>query len=137
MSSGQEKLLGEVVDRFIPATDTPGAKELGVHQFIMVMVDDCFDKAGQDNFIKWLDGLNDLAKKHYHDSFTRLSLMQREQLLNDIEKKKYQTKEQMFYPVAKRLTVQGYMNSKYVMTNITKYKLVPGHFSGCVPLKQA
>jgi hypothetical protein len=37
--------------------------------------------------------------------------------------------------MAKALTINGYMTSKYVMTNITKYELVPGRYNGFAPVK--
>lgn len=34
----------------------------------------------------------------------------------------------------KRMTVDGYMGSEYVMTNITKYEMAPNRYHGCVPV---
>ena len=134
MSGDQEKMLGEVVGTIIPTTDTPGAKDLGVHQFAMIMMDDCHSKEDQETFVKGLDEVNQLAKKQYSNPFIKCSIPQREELLMAIEKKQIDGDAQKFYNKAKSLTIQGYLNSKYVMTNINKYELVPGQFKGCVPV---
>ena len=136
MNGGQEQLLGEVVGTIIPTTDTPGAKDLGVHQFAMVMLDDCHSKEDQEVFVKGLDQVNSLAKKQYNTSFIKCSAPQREALLTAIENKQADGDVQKFYPMVKNLTIQGYLNSRYVMTNITKYQLVPGRFKGCVPVQK-
>ena len=141
MTADDEKLLGEVVGTIIPATDTPGAKDLGVHQFAMIMIDDCYDKETQDQFVKGLQGLNAAAKKQYGQSFIELPVVQREELLLQLEKAGDKADKNdataAFYKHAKRLTIQGYLNSKYVMTHITKYELVPGRFHGSVPVTKS
>ncbi|HEX8356482.1 MAG TPA: gluconate 2-dehydrogenase subunit 3 family protein, partial [Segetibacter sp.] len=39
-----------------------------------------------------------------------------------------------FFALMKKLTVQGYMTSKYYLTNVRVYKLVPGKYYGCIPV---
>ena len=80
LSADQEALLAEIADTIIPKTDTPGAKELGVHQFVLTMVDDCYEKDDQDNFMKGLNEINDLSKKEYDNSFIKCTPQQRQQL---------------------------------------------------------
>ena len=52
-----------MVETIIPATDTPGAKALNVHQFIQKMVADCYAKTAQETLQKGLDSLDGLAQK--------------------------------------------------------------------------
>ena len=42
-----------------------------------------------------------------------------------------------FYQSTKKLTVQAYTTCEYYMTKIRGYKMIPGKFQGCVPLKTA
>src|SRR5207247_7736315 len=121
----------------IPATDTPGAKELGIHQFVMVMMDDCYDKNKQDGFVKGLDELNDLAKVNYKNSFVKCSSEERGELIAQMEKKDYRGKASSFFPLMKELTILGYMTSKYTMTKLRVYELVPGRFHGCVLVEKS
>lgn len=37
-----------------------------------------------------------------------------------------------FFKILKRRTVQGYLNSEYVMKNKLIYELVPGRYDGAV-----
>jgi hypothetical protein len=134
VSAEHEALLAEMVETIIPKTDTPGARELGVHQFVLVMIDDCTKKEDQQRFIKELDGVHGLAKKQFNNSFIKSTQQQREELLMRMEKKEFGEKVTSFYEHLKRLTIQGYLKSQYVMTNLLKYELVPGRFHGSHPV---
>ncbi|MBC6492579.1 gluconate 2-dehydrogenase subunit 3 family protein [Flavihumibacter stibioxidans] len=117
----QEKFLTALAAAIIPATDTPGATELGAHLFALKMVDDCMTKESQDAFMAGLKSLQaeepDPAK-----------LMTAAEAADN--------KEQLaFLKDYRRLVVQGYTMSEYVMTNLLPYQLVPGKYYGCVPVK--
>lgn len=135
LSPSQEGLLAHVVDTIIPATDTPGAKDLNVHLFIQKMVIDCYEKEAQANLSKGLDGLKAKAEKKHGQVFEACSTDERIALLRDMEQSD-ETSESEFYKLVKGLTVRGYMNSEYVMMNLTNYQAVPGHYYGCVPVNQ-
>ncbi|MBL7698662.1 MAG: gluconate 2-dehydrogenase subunit 3 family protein, partial [Chitinophagaceae bacterium] len=52
--------------------------------------------------------------------------LQRQQLLNEIENGNNASGNlARFYDIMKDKTIQGYMNSKYVMTNLVVYELIP------------
>ncbi|WP_237586743.1 gluconate 2-dehydrogenase subunit 3 family protein [Pontibacter russatus] len=133
LSPDQEGLLAQVVDTIIPATDTPGAKELNVHLFVQKMVTDCYEKEAQENLVNGLDALEAKAKKAHDKAFDACSAEERIALLRAMEQSG-DTGEQEFYKLVKGLTVRGYMNSEYVMMNLTHYEAVPGHYYGCVPV---
>ncbi|HEY0177238.1 MAG TPA: hypothetical protein VGC08_12725, partial [Pedobacter sp.] len=42
-----------------------------------------------------------------------------------------------FYQIMKDRTIDGYLNSKYVMTSLIIYELVPGRYNGYFPVKSA
>jgi hypothetical protein len=135
ISGDQEELLAQITETIIPTTDTPGAKALGVHQFVLIMIDDCSEKEQQDNFMKGLDEVNDLSKKHYNNSFLKCTPQQQLELLTRIDKNEFESKVNDFFKATKALTIQGYTKSKYVMTNLLVYELVPGRFHGSFPVK--
>ena len=85
LSPGQEGLLIHVVDTIIPATDTPGAKELNVHLFVQKMVADCSEKEAQQNFVKGLEALKARSKKKHGKVFDACSTEERIALLKDLE----------------------------------------------------
>lgn len=44
ISGTQKKLLGELSETLIPASDTPGAKDVSAHLFALMMIGDCYKK---------------------------------------------------------------------------------------------
>jgi hypothetical protein len=135
----QENLLEELTNVIIPKTDTPGAKDVSAHLFTLMMVDDCFKKEDQQKFESGLKQFSEMAEKQFQKSFAQGSKEQKEELLQKIEKGDGIPEDvSSFYKATRRLTLQAYLTSQYYMTNIQKYKQVPGPvFRGCVAVKQA
>lgn len=140
IDAGEEKLLAELAETIIPATDTPGAKDTYAHVFTLKMIDDCFDKADQDIFTKGLKEIDRLAKDRFHTNFLKSTPAQREQLVAELEKSAAANNDKdevaRFYKMVKGLVIQGYMGSKYVLGQVQKLELVPGRYNGAAPVKQ-
>ncbi|AHM60576.1 hypothetical protein D770_11595 [Flammeovirgaceae bacterium 311] len=134
LSAKQEGLLAEIVETLIPATDTPGAKELKVHAYIHKMVADCFEEDAQHALVKGLDKVDKLANEKYKQSFTACSPAERTAVLEQMSLSEEEVQKD-FFGLVKGLAIQGYMTSEYVMTHITKYEMVPGRYHGCVPVQ--
>jgi hypothetical protein len=136
VDSDQGKMLAELVETIIPATTTPGAKELSAHLFTLVMIEDCYKKEDQQ---KWLDGMEAFekaCKKLNGQGFLESTAPQRAALLTSLEAAKDDKGDAaFFYRTTKRLTIQAYTSSKYFLTKVNIYELVPARFHGCVPLK--
>jgi hypothetical protein len=135
LAADQAGTLSAVVETIIPKTDTPGAGELGVGKFVQKMVTDCYDKKTQQNLSDGLALLESQSVQKFGKSYTEASAQQRMQLLTDLEKST-DNGSKSFFGLVKNLTVQGYMSSEHVMTNITHYEMVPARYHGCVPVKK-
>ena len=133
LSRSQDNLLAEIVETIIPATDTPGAKALNVHQFIQKMVLDCYEPKAQETLRKGLETTDELAQKTFGKSFANGDVTQRTALLTQLSQSSDPVQKE-FYGLVKGLTIRGYMSSEYVMTNLTHYQMIPGHYYGCVPV---
>jgi hypothetical protein len=133
----EEKIMAELCETIIPATDTPGAKDLSAHLFALMMVDDCYKKDDQQKFIRGLKAFEEKSKKAYNKSFATSSPAEKATLLNELEAGK-DSKDDLayFYGVTKKHTIQAYTTSKYYLTKVQVYELVPGRYHGCVPVKK-
>jgi len=131
----QEKLLAELSEFILPTTTTPGAKQLASQQFVLMMVDECFKKEEQEKFVKGLQDFDAFAKKQSGETFSDADAAKRTSLLKAIESRKDIPEEILeFYGAAKRLTIQSFTGSKYFLTEVRKYDMVPGRFHGCFPV---
>jgi hypothetical protein len=133
----QEMLLAEIVETIIPKTSTPGGKELKLHLFALKMLDDCHEEAEQTTFFKGLSFFQEHTEKRFGSAFSKLASKERELALLDMEKENIPSDGQIFFTILKRRTIQGYLNSQYVMTNLQKWELVPGRYNGYYPVKTA
>ncbi len=134
LSNATSTLLATVVETIIPKTDTPGATDLGIGPFVEKMVADCYSKTVQEHFAKGLMQVDALAQTRYNKGFVQCDTAQKIAVLKAFENHS-DTQLKEFYGLVKQLTILGYMNSEYVMNNITHYEMVPGRFHGCVPVK--
>ncbi|HEX4849310.1 MAG TPA: gluconate 2-dehydrogenase subunit 3 family protein [Puia sp.] len=136
ISSDDEKLMAELSETIIPKTEIPGARDISSHLFVLMMVDDCSGKNDQDKFMKGLEQFDSFAKKKFGKSFVELNLSERNAWLSEVEAKKEMPEELLaFYSLTKKLTIQSFLSSKYYLTNVQVYELVPSRFHGCVPVK--
>lgn len=133
ISLENETLLAEMVETIIPTTDTAGAKSLGIDKFIQKIVADCLDRPSRETFGQGFELLEEQTKKAHNKSFVQCSSLQRVEILRQIEKDKSNSANK-FYGLVKGLTIQGYLNSEYVMVNHYGYKMIPGKFEPCVSI---
>lgn len=133
----QKRVLTQLVGVIIPATDTPGAKELKVDKFILTMVANCYEKEVQDKFLAGFDELDKASQEQYGSNFVEISDDQQEavsEYMLSIETPEGQGPN--FLSFVKGLCISGYMSSEYVMQNITKYEFIPSRFNGSFPVDQ-
>ena len=137
LSAEQDALLAEVTELIIPATDTPGAKDVLVHRLIDHLLATCYPAADQQRFVEGLTQLNADAEKTYGDLFPELTQEQQVEVLTQTEARDRQKEGPAFFPMVKELTLLGYFTSEPGATQALEYKLVFGQYDGCVPLEAA
>ena len=130
-----ETLLGEIVETFIPETATPGAKSLKVHQFVMRMVRDCYDKPAQDTLQQGFLLTETTAQEAFGQTFAACDATRRMEVLSKLATSADPIGK-AFVDLTKRLTIQGYTNSEYYLLNVAKFNMVPGFYHGCVPVSK-
>lgn len=133
ITESDEQLLAELTETLIPATDTPGGKELLLHLFVLKMVDDCHTPEEQEQFTKGLSAFSSWSRKELGAEFTVADADRRTALLSKIDDNADEDLKQ-FFSTTKRRAIQGYLNSQYVMTNLVKYELIPGRYNGYAPV---
>ena len=162
INANQQKLIADIAETIIPKTNTPGAKDLNLHLFVLKMLDDCYTKKDQQAFLAGLVQFNDMVDRKYNKSFSDLEVKDRENVLTTLEKSTKPAKDpqkaikpvsesgksieapkkkppvpplNLFYGTIKQQTIFGYTNSQYFMTKQVVYELVPGRYNVHVPVK--
>src|SRR6478736_1902498 len=137
------RIVMEVAEIFIPKTDTPGAKDVGVPGFIDQILKECYKKEDQDRFIAGLTAFDEEAKPAYGDSFIDCTPEQQVELVIKTqgaaftEAKENKEAKRPFILMTKELTLLGFFTSEPGATQVLQYIAVPGAYKGCIPLKEA
>ncbi len=140
VTASQEEMLAALSETILPSTPAfIGSKDLKAQLFMLTMVDDCVKPEDQQKFIQGMEQFDKTCKEKQSESFAKCSPEKRHAFLTQVEKKDGIPEETLFfYGMAKRYTVQCFTSSQKYMTDIRKYKIVPGsRFRGCVPVKKA
>ncbi len=133
-SATDQELLASVVDTIIPAGNSIGALSVGVDKFLQKLIDDCYEKEVQENVKTQLASLETASQGAFGMSFVSSAQEQRQELLMRLSTS-LNEKEKEFFKLIKSETIRGFNTSKEVMVNYLDFKLVPGHYYGCVDVK--
>jgi hypothetical protein len=133
VSPVDKAMLAELCETIIPKTDTPGAKDLSAHLFVLMMIDDCTKKEQQDEFMNGMKAFNDFNTQTIAKNFSdanqeeRISVLKKILLIKD-EKSPVLT----FFNELKKRTIQAYTSSEFFLTKVQVYELIPGRYHGCI-----
>lgn len=137
-------MIADLTEVIIPRTDTPGAKDAGVGEFVIHMVKELCDRKTQNNFI---DGLKDMeahTSDHFGKRFSDLAFAQQQQIVERFRQKgkpyaglmgkvEHKFMGKSFFTTLKEATVIGYCSSKAGATQQLAYDYIPGSYNGCLP----
>jgi len=138
-------LIDELVETIIPKTDSPGAKDVGVGKFLMMMILECTDRRSQNNFINGLEDLTQDAYSAFNRSFLKCSGEERETLLRNFEtelnpnsiwnKVERKVLGEPFISILKKYTALGYCTSEWGAKEGLSYDYIPGRYVGVTSLE--
>ena len=142
-SNDDVAFLDEVAETILPATNTPGAKDAKVGEFMTRMVRDCYTPANQKIFVAGMQQLNEASKKKNGHGFLESSPEQRHDLLVDLDKEQKEHGKNKkdddpvhYFRMMKELTLWGYFTSEPGATKALRYVAVPGRYEGCIDYKK-
>lgn len=143
LTKEQIAFLDEVAETIIPKTDTPGAKDAQVGQFMQTMVTDCYEEKDQNIFLDGITKIDAASDKKFQKDFMTITSDQRKELLTEIDKEakdyvKAKKKEDPnhYFSLMKQLTLLGFFSSEPGATKALRYIAIPGKYEGCIPYKK-
>jgi len=134
ITDGHEEILSDLVEWLIPETDIPGARELGVHHFVLKMLTDCHDEKTQQQCAMDLGKIAAHAKEKGGDSWEKLSWSEKEKVFGSLVTPENPDQQLESFPVIKRRAIQGFMSSEYILNNVFVYEMAPGRYDGYFPV---
>lgn len=123
-----------------PSDRTLSATAVGAHLFALRMIDDCYPVNQQQQFLRGLTAFDEQARHLYGKPFTGCDPNQQAALVATIDAATTAPNASpaadlsFFFRENKNLVIRGYLGSKYFLTKIEVYELVPGRWHGCTPV---
>lgn len=148
-------LITNLVDIILPASDTPGALDVDVPQFLDLVLKEVATPEDQENYNKGIEIFDNRFEERFGINSSKGEKAQFEAMLDQYFNKtqeeqkalfeqmelwaEAETKLEEFYLYlflifTRHYTLFGYFNSKQVGTQVLNYNPYPGSYEGCIPL---
>ena len=138
-------LISELVDVIIPPTDSPGAKEANVQNYIIDFMESCSSKKEYNNFLNGLNDLQDTCLNNYDNNFEDCTMNQKIEVLENLDsnydsnsllaKIDAKIRGRSFFNILKSLTIEGYCTSELGATKLLAYVPVPVNYNAIITIE--
>lgn len=137
-----KELIAELSEMIIPKTNSPGAKESNVYEYIIFAIKKSNDNTYKNNFINGLKDVQSYSKSKFDKSFINLDKNQKNDVMiffqengknysGSLGKVRNKILGKSFFSILKETTSIGYCTSKLGAKEGLAYQYVPTHFIGC------
>ncbi|GAC1660489.1 MAG: hypothetical protein NVS9B4_11540 [Candidatus Acidiferrum sp.] len=147
----QNAAIVAMAELIIPRTDTPGATDVRVNEFIDLILTDWYDQADRVHFLEGLAGVDKHSQSSFGKKFVDCSPDQQAEVLRFLGENMAQDLEaaangprssrggpldprSSFYFTFRRLVLTGYFTSEAGATQQLHYQVIPDHIDACAPL---
>jgi hypothetical protein len=142
----QANTLVQITETILPKTQTPGAADIGVAQFIDKVIGLLLNNETQQEIVKGIAEIDSLSESRFNKNFILLSMDQKKEILLDLDKQAgsypltlwgitlQKPGPVSFFRHLKRLTLFAYFTSEEIGKGVLRYDPVPGDYLSCIPL---
>lgn len=137
------RVMAALAEVIIPETDTPGASQAGVTEFVAALVDGWLDDDDRDLFLAGLDTVDPAARERFGADFADCTAEQQSRCVGDLDAEVTRLREDPdasasshFFHHVKRFTITAYFTSEVGLAALghrTSFRT----FEGCAPLTPA
>ena len=127
-SNHEFSLLSNIVDFLVPKTETPGAVDMKVPQFIDIIISETYNSESKNNFSNKFKLLIEDFKSNNIDLSDYNSM--KSKFVNDFNN---ETNQELYNQI-RDLTVWGFKTSKEIALNFLNYNPIPGYQLGCIDI---
>jgi hypothetical protein len=148
LTGEQDELISTIAELILPATDTPGAREAGVNQFIDLLLTDWLDPEESAEFLAGLAELERDCQGRFDRSFLQLTPEEQLAVLVPLDEEaaelrqaaraagRREVEDPSFFLTMKEWTLAGYYTSEIGMTQELQHLRISGSYQGCMPLTE-
>ncbi|HET6679685.1 MAG TPA: gluconate 2-dehydrogenase subunit 3 family protein [Gemmatimonadaceae bacterium] len=141
LTDAQLALVAAVAGTIIPATDTPGAREARVHEWINVVYADWMSDSERSVFSAGLESLDEMSQREHGTTVAQLAEPDRLALLTSVDAMAFAPQPYGAPPPAfrrlKQLVIHGYYTSEIGQREELKVVIIPGRYDSCRQMQPA
>jgi hypothetical protein len=154
LDSHQNATVTAIAELIIPATETPGATDVGVNQFIDLILTEWYSDEERDCFLKGLADVDARTQSLFEKKFVDCPLRQRAEILAKLGEEMTEEAEAVrdharpyrgslpkpernFYYMMRSLTLTGYYTSQEGATRELGFQVIPDHQDSCADEQEA
>ncbi len=146
-TTGQRKIIAAMAETILPRTDTPGAIDAGVPNFVELMVSDWFNDEERAIFDAGLKDIETRIPREHGSPFNELSQQVQLDIMESLENEasdsswygfgelfgEYQS-DAPFVCHLKELVIWGFFTSEVGATQVLRFDGMPMQFDGELPI---
>jgi len=148
LDSHQNATVTAIAETIIPRTETPGATDVGVSQFIDLILTEWYGEEERDRFLNGLTDVDLRTQSLFQKKFIDCSPLQQAQILAQLGEEMTEEAQAVrehalpyrgsapnpdknFYYMVRSLTLTGYYTSEDGAIRELGFQVVPGHYDSC------
>ena len=137
----QFEVVTSLADLIIPATETPGAKGVGVPEFIDLILTESYLPADRDRFLAGLTAFIENFRQKYGKPFMQARPEEQTEILTELDReavaaRRTGVRDLPFFGMMKELTLIGYYTSTVGANDELQFQPATNRFDGCLPLER-
>jgi hypothetical protein len=138
LNDHQAATVRVMTEMLLPRTDTPGATDVGVCEFIDLILTEWYDEPERSRF---LDGLVDVDKRSqslFGKEFIACSSVQQAEILIALGEQMNamaSKSDENFYSILRHLTFTAYFTSEAGATEALHFEVIPDRYDPCAVAK--
>ena len=138
----QYQTVTRMAEVILPETDTPGATAAHVNDFIDLILTEWYEEDERKRFLAGLEQTDKQSANRFGKAFVDLAPGQQAEIVRGLDDEMAAAIEgrgnggnnsDNFFHAMKRLTLTGYFTSEAGAEQELHFKIIPGHYDGCVP----
>ena len=130
----QAALLTQLCDRILPATDTPGALDVKVPEFIDLLLTERADDGERNTFLQGLTDIETKARADGGADFVQLPEEKKLALMRTLDAARNEPGAGTAFGRIKGVTVFAYFTSERVTKEVLKTRMYFRVYEGCAPI---
>ena len=154
LNAHQDATVTAIAETIIPRTETPGAADVGVNQFIDLILTEWYGDEERERFLNGLADVDTRTQTQFGKNFIDCSPRQRTEILSEFGEQMAEEAEAIkdhprtyrgslpmpgnnFYYMMRGLTLTGYYTSEEGATRELGYQVIPDHSESCADRQEA